>query len=161
MFMSNETQAMKIIDQFNQEAQGQRKKGLLQNPSNITDVVAFFTFDSNGNPGGYGDESKWTWMINIADNSFKAYLGYGNYTLGWNATGLGTSSVTPIANSKGQNTILYQMMMYAERQRGISSAADAPPLTDFNLIYYSQEGVSKPVTVGGINVVVTVWQVVY
>jgi dolichyl-diphosphooligosaccharide--protein glycosyltransferase len=161
MFLSNETDALKIIDQFNQEGRSQWQKGLLQKPSNVTYVVAFFTFDSKGNDVGYGEEGKWKWMANIAFGNLNAWESYGNYTLGEDATGQGTSSVTPITDSpaalKGQSTILYKMMMYAKSKR-VSSITATPP-DHFELIYWSQKGVSTPVTAGGINALVTVWQV--
>ena len=50
MFMSNETEAVKILQKYD-----------------ATHVVVFVTCDSQGRDVGWGDEGKWMWMARIAD----------------------------------------------------------------------------------------------
>jgi len=156
MFMSPETGALGILDEFNQLG---RSRGL---SSNVTYVVAFFTFDGQGNDVGYGEESKWRWMANIAFNSLDAWKTYGNYTLGKNGGPDTNQDGQPdqiLDNPIGQNTTIYKLMMWGKTQR-ISSVQANPP-EHFELIYWSQKGQSSVVTAGGINALVTVWKVKY
>jgi dolichyl-diphosphooligosaccharide--protein glycosyltransferase len=103
MFMSNETEAIEILEEFN--ARG---------PYNVTHVVVYQTFRQDGSDAPYGDEGKWRWMARIPGlNDTK----YGNYTLGldWidaNEDGqVGTDE--PIMNEMGNSTVLYKLMHYA------------------------------------------------
>jgi len=124
---------------------------------NVTHVVVFITFDSQGNDAGYGDEGKWRWMAKIPgldDNSF------GNYTLGKDAVyDLSTQQYTYPDNLKGQNTTLYKLMTYAKNVKlGQTSTVQ---LTDesgkgFEPAYFSQGG-----PYGGMYIVVAVYKVIY
>jgi len=49
MFLSNETEAIKILESYD-----------------TTHVVVFTTFTSDGRSVGYGEEGKWRWMAKIA-----------------------------------------------------------------------------------------------
>ena len=155
MFMSNETEALKVLDSFN-------KMGSLQGYSSKVDyVVAFFTFDSSGNDIGYGEESKWRWMANIAFDDLKANERYGNYSLGrdWsdkNSDGQATQDEL-IDNPLGQSTTLYGMMQYGKSRRVTSITASEP--LHFELIYWSQKDSASVVTLSGVHALVTVWKV--
>ena len=98
MFMSNETEAVKILRKYN-----------------VTHVVVFTTFDTQGRLGmAGGDEGKWEWMAKIPGLDPKPF---GNYTLGldWidvNENGQIDSSDTAVANKLGENTTLYKLMAY-------------------------------------------------
>lgn len=155
MFMSTETGALKVLDEFNQFGKEQNKGSY-----KVDYVVAFFTFDGSGNDIGYGEESKWRWMANIAFDNLDAWKSFGNSTLGKDGgpdtNGDGKPDST-IDNARGQNTTLYKMMMWGKKQR--VSTVTANPLDHFELIYWSQKGQSSVVTAGGINALVTVWKV--
>jgi len=153
MFMSPENESLQIIEDLNQQA---RNRGL---SNKITYVVAFFTFDGSGRDVGYGEESKWRWMANIAFNSLNAWRSYGNATLGGDSIdtdGDGRPDST-IPNTNGTATTLYAMMQWGKKQRISTIEATAPQ--HFELIYYSQKGQSSVVTAQGINALVTVWKV--
>jgi len=154
MFMSPETEAVKIVDEFNQYA---RNRGL---SAKVNYIVAFFTFGDKGQDVGYGDEGKWRWMANIAYNDLDAWKTYGNYTLGRNWTDTNKDGQVGegelIDNLKGQNTTLYKLMMWGKKQR---VQVDAIPPEHFELIYWSQKGKPQVVTAGGIYALVTVWKV--
>jgi len=73
MLMSNETEAIKVLEEFNQNA---RALGFTYN---VSHVLVFTTFLTNGQDANFGDEGKWRWMARIPgldDNSF------GNVSLG-------------------------------------------------------------------------------
>jgi dolichyl-diphosphooligosaccharide--protein glycosyltransferase len=84
MFLSNETEAIKILGNYN-----------------ATYVVVFTTFDQNGNDVGWGDEGKWRWMARIGELD---ETDYGNTTeegrWQW--------------NEKGQETVIYKLMQYGK-----------------------------------------------
>jgi len=88
MFLSNETEAIEILDRFD-----------------ATYVVVFTTFqtDDRGNPVdvGWGDEGKWRWMARIAGLE---ETDYGNTTEqgGWQW------------NAKGQETVIYKLMQFGK-----------------------------------------------
>jgi len=155
MFISTETDALKIIDEFNQY--GQNRGSTVK----VNYVVVFFTFDNNGIDIGYGEESKWRWMANIAEDSLDAHRKYGNFTLGrdWSDTNSDGQPASDelIDNPLGQSTLLYKMMLWGKMQRVTSVTATEPE--NFKLVYWSQKGVSSVVTAGGINALVTVWKV--
>jgi len=155
MFMSNETGAIEVLDNFN-------KMGSNHGYSSKVDyVVAFFTFDSSGNDIGYGEESKWRWMANIAFKDLNAHESYGNFSLGkdWSDTNKDGKPAQNelIDNPLGQNTTLYAMIQWGKKQRVSSITASEP--VHFELIYWSQKGVSSPITASGAHALVTVWKV--
>ena len=84
MFMSNETEAIKILSSYDS-----------------TYVVVFTTFDTSGNDVRWGDEGKWMWMARIGGLNVSDY---GNTTeqgsWQWNA--------------KGQETVIYKLMQYGK-----------------------------------------------
>jgi dolichyl-diphosphooligosaccharide--protein glycosyltransferase len=84
MFLSNETEAIKILDNYD-----------------ATYIVVFTTFDRNGNDVGWADEGKWRWMARIGGLD---ETDYGNTTeqgrWQWNA--------------KGQETVIYRLMTYGK-----------------------------------------------
>jgi len=84
MFLSNETEAIKILDNYD-----------------ATYIVVFTTFDRNGNDVGWADEGKWRWMARIGELD---ETDYGNTTeqgrWQWNA--------------KGQETVIYRLMTYGK-----------------------------------------------
>lgn len=164
IFMSDETAALAVLDNFNQLGNTSRARELYGSSMKVDYVVAFFTFDSSGNDIGYGEESKWRWMANIAFEDLNANERFGNYTLGkdWvDSKTTGTQGQVDegelINNPLGQNTTLYAMMQYAKSQRVTSITANAPQ--HFELIYWSQRDRSTVTTVSGVNALVTVWKV--
>jgi dolichyl-diphosphooligosaccharide--protein glycosyltransferase len=106
MFMSNETEAIKILGRYN-----------------VTHVVIFTTFDTNGAFRSLGgDEGKWQWMAKIPGLNSTSF---GNYTLGWNWSDLngdgraydssGNAETNEFSvNSKGQNSTIYKLMAYGK-----------------------------------------------
>jgi asparagine N-glycosylation enzyme membrane subunit Stt3 len=155
MFMSPETDAIATLDEFNREGQN---RGF---SSNVSYVVAFFTFDSSGNDIGYGEEGKWKWMANIAYDNLEEWKTYGNYTLGNDAIDSdGDGQLDQlVASSKGQNTTLYKMMAFGKTKRISTLTYELPDDFPFELVYWSQKGESTPVTAGGVNALVTIWKV--
>ena len=155
MFMSDEVSALQVLDDFNKWGQS---RGF---SSKVDYVVAFFTFDGQGNDVGYGEESKWRWMANIAFRDLNAHESYGNFSLGrdwFDTDGNRQPSLEElIDNPFGQNTTLYKMMQYGKSKRVTSVTATAP--LHFELIYWSQKDISTVVAAGGINALVTVWKV--
>jgi len=156
LFMSDENGAVEVLDQFNEWGRSQ------ESSFKVDYVVAFFTFDSNGNDVGYGEESKWRWMANIAFNDLNAYESYGNFSLGRDWTGDKNQNGQPdqdevVSNSRGQNTTVYKMMQYGKSKRVTS--VTAPALQRFELVYWSQKDVSSVITAGPYNALVTVWRV--
>ncbi len=158
MFMSNETNAVQVLDNFN--ALG-ASRGY---SSKVDYVVAFFTFDSSGNDVGYGEESKWRWMANIAFKDLEANERYGNYTLGkdWfdNPTTGTQGSIDDgelVDNPLGMNSTLYKMMQYGKSRRVASITATEP--VHFELVYWSQQERASVTTIQGVHALVTVWKV--
>jgi dolichyl-diphosphooligosaccharide--protein glycosyltransferase len=102
MFMSNETEAIEFLKEYN-----------------VSYVVVFHTFRQDSTSGNlvdatYGDEGKWRWMALIGgldDNQF------GNYTLGYDwydTDGDGVDDYDElIVNELGQSTVLFKLMHYA------------------------------------------------
>ena len=126
MFMSNETEALKILAEYD-----------------VTHVLVFTTFGKSSSSdtiydSGYGDEGKWGWMARIAELDDESF---GNRTLGqdWfdtNADG-GLSEDELIDNELGQSTVLYKLMHYA-RDMAANGQSDVE-LEHFEEEYFSQE----------------------
>ena len=158
MFMSNETGALQVLDNLN-------KAGSSRGFSSKVDyVVAFFTFDSSGNDVGYGEESKWRWMANIAFKDLNAHQSYGNFSLGkdWSDTNSDGQAAADelIDNPLGQNTTLYKMMQWGKMQRVPSITPTPNEPLHFELIYWSQQDRSSVILVSNqIHALVTVWKV--
>jgi asparagine N-glycosylation enzyme membrane subunit Stt3 len=102
MFMSNETEAIEFLKEYDS-----------------TYVLIFITFATDGSSetvydAGYGDEGKWRWMALIPGLDDTKY---GNYTLGmdWidtNEDGQASADEL-IQNELGNSTVLYKLMHYA------------------------------------------------
>ncbi len=147
IFMSNETEAAKILETYKHEE---------RRPEYI---VVFTTFGTDGSDRGYGDEGKWRWMAKIAASQFGHYFddnSFGNYTLGQDGIdtdGDGRIDDT-VDNLKGQNSTIYKLMIYAKHER--VSSIPAPTLKHFEKAYFS-EGKDY----GGIYVLVAVYKINY
>jgi asparagine N-glycosylation enzyme membrane subunit Stt3 len=158
MFMSNETEALKILNEFDER--GDKK---------ITHVVIFVTFATDESAEtiqdyGYGDEGKWRWMARIGgldDNK------YGNYTLGidW-ADANGDGSVDEdetIVNELGNSTIIYKLMHYASDTLAYGSTNIQ--LEHFERAYFSQQDAETtqwyPTSDGYFAAVVCVYKINY
>jgi asparagine N-glycosylation enzyme membrane subunit Stt3 len=162
MFMSNETGAVAVLDNFDRLGNTTRARELYGSSMKADYVVAFFTFDNQGNDVGYGEESKWRWMANIAFKDLNANERFGNFSLGrdWSDTNSDGQAAQDelIENPLGQNTTLYKMMQWGKMQRVSSITADEP--VHFELVYYSQQDRSSVIMVAGqIHALVTVWKV--
>ena len=159
-FVSNETDSLKILEEFNQYGHSRGSS------SKVDYVVVFFTFDGSGNDIGYGEESKWRWMANIAFNSLDAYKQFGNYTLGkdWvdtNKDGRPDKGDQFPVNATGANTVLYQFLQWGKSKRVSSATFQKPAGFPFELLYWSQKDSSSVITAGGINALVCVFRVDY
>jgi len=154
MFMSNETEAIKILRKYD-----------------VTYVIVFTTFTVQQTSQGYsypavamagGDEGKWEWMARIPGLDPTPF---GNYTLGvdWidvNKNGQVDSSDTSVANKLGENTTLYKLMTYGREVTvyGYSSVK----LQYFEEAYFSQK-YGSPQAAPGTSIVplVCVYKVQY
>ncbi|MCW4034338.1 MAG: hypothetical protein NWF03_03130 [Candidatus Bathyarchaeota archaeon] len=126
MFMSNETEALKMLEDYD-----------------VTHVLVFTTFGKTSSSNtiydsGYGDEGKWRWMARIAELDD---MEFGNRTLGqdWFDTN-DDGSVSDdelIDNELGQSTVLYKLMHYA---RDMAANGDTVvELEHFAEEYFSQQ----------------------
>jgi dolichyl-diphosphooligosaccharide--protein glycosyltransferase len=144
IFISNETQALKMLKLYNAEY-----------------ILVFVTIDSNGNLlNAGGDEGKWMWMASISgkardrlinggfipenemwtENLDEVRRTFGNYTLGtsWKDTN-GDGQVESnelIAVSKGQNSTIYKLMSYAVERWKQENKGGATPTT--KLLYFKE-----------------------
>ena len=143
-FMSNETQALKMLRLYNAEY-----------------ILVFITIDYNGNwLNAGGDEGKWMWMASISGKARERLINggfipeeemwtenldevrrtFGNYTLGtsWadkNGDGqIGSDEL--IAVSKGQNSTIYKLMNYAVERWKQENKGGSQPTT--RLTYFSE-----------------------
>jgi dolichyl-diphosphooligosaccharide--protein glycosyltransferase len=134
MFMSNETEAIKVLEEFNQNA---RARGFNYN---ISHVLVFTTFLTDGRDANFGDEGKWRWMARIPgldDNSF------GNVSLGIDWVDKNGNNQREqdelVPNVKGQNSTLYKLMTYGkETKLGTPELQRSVTLTHFELAYFSK-----------------------
>jgi len=132
MMMSNETEAIKILEELNR---GAKRLGF---DYNVSHVLVFTTFDTNGNDAMFGDEGKWRWMARIPGLDD---ISFGNYSLGvdWvdkNEDGSRTSDEL-VPNSKGRSTLLYKLMTYGKETK-LKRSSMSVSLTHFELEYYSK-----------------------
>jgi len=133
MFLSNETEAIKILDKYD-----------------ATYVVVFTTFDSNGNDVGWGDEGKWRWMARIAGLEESAF--------GETKTDESTGRTYWEWNDKGQETVIHKMMQYGkEVTLGQSPTVQ---LEHFEKAYFSQTP-GSPKSYGGAIPLVCVYKINY
>ena len=153
MFMSNETEAVKILKHYN-----------------VTHVVVFVTFEKTY--GSFvqlgGDNAKWQWMAKIPGLDDSAF---GNFTLGFNwhdVNGDGTYYTSSgyvdtneiFKNSLGQNTTLYRLMSYGRDV--VMQTYSSIILQCFKEAYFSQT-IGSPSGAGGTSYVplVCVYEVEY
>jgi dolichyl-diphosphooligosaccharide--protein glycosyltransferase len=142
MFMSNETDAYAIIQDWNRQAQ------TIGRTDRITHVLVFTTFDSSGTDLNAGDETKWVWM---------AKIGGLNDTLYGNVTGQGNVNWTDL----GKTTIIYKMITYAKFQRVSLTDVEIPTFTYFKPAYFSNMNLpASERTLQGLNAVVAIYEVV-
>jgi dolichyl-diphosphooligosaccharide--protein glycosyltransferase len=133
VFMSNETEALKILNKFDER--GDKK---------ITHIVVFTTFGTQDEGQtlydyGYGDEGKWRWMARIGglDDNL-----YGNLTLGqdWidtNDSGQYDEEDAVVVNELGNSTVIYKLMRYARDV--LTTGQSDIVLEHFERAYFSQE----------------------
>jgi dolichyl-diphosphooligosaccharide--protein glycosyltransferase len=134
MFMSNETGAIEILEEFNERGE-----------YNVTHVLVFVTFATDGSSdttydAGYGDEGKWRWMAKIGALDDDKY---GNYTLGTDWIDVNDNKQYDedddelVVNELGNSTVLYKLMHYAidTLTRGYSDIE----LEYFEEAYFSQK----------------------
>jgi len=126
MYMSNETEAIKILEQFDATQE-----------HDITHVLVFMTFGTDGSDTGYGDEGKWRWMARIGGLDENVY---GNYTLGmdWvdaNENGQ-VDADEAFVNDVGNSSVLYKLMQYARDM--VLSGSSAIELEYFEEAYFSK-----------------------
>jgi len=142
MFMSNETGALAIIKNFNEQAQQTGRT------DRITHVAVFVTFDNTGTDAYYGDETKWVWMAKIAGLDDAKY---------GNVTGSGNVQWTDL----GKTTLIYKLMQNAKNYRVPDNVAQEQ-LTYFAPAYFSNMYRKDLWNVGGwLNAVVAIYQVKY
>jgi dolichyl-diphosphooligosaccharide--protein glycosyltransferase len=126
VFMSNETQAVKILkEQFNGP----------DGPP--THILVFTTFNSLGGDQGYGDEGKWRWMARIANQTVEDakgfYLEWGDQ--GQNNTFGYMTENQWVWNDLGKNTTVYKLMQAGKHS--VVSSVEAPQLKYFKISHMS------------------------
>jgi len=110
MFLSNETEALKILRRFG-----------------ATHVLVFVTFRSDGTDARYGDEQKWHWMAEIASDRWPEFSEdhFGEYKGGrWEW------------NERGRETVIYKLITYAKAQVATGRVSE-PTLEHFSLAFIS------------------------
>lgn len=143
-FMSNETQALRMLKLYNAEY-----------------ILVFVTIDYNGNfANAGGDEGKWMWMARISgkahdrlvsqgfiseeemwtDDFEKVRELFGNYTLGthWvdNDKDGQIDNNELISASRGQSSTIYKLMTYAVERWKQEQRGGVPPTT--KLLYFEE-----------------------
>jgi len=164
MFLSNETQAIEILK-----------------PYDVTHVLVFITFDTNGKDIGWGEESKWRWMARISypltgvnDTAYAS--GSSDLPLGtdWVDTN-GDNQKTDdelLPNAKGRSTVIYKMMLLGKKEVKTSygDTIDDTSITlfkkYFSLVYTSFTDPSRPAKevtrhYGGAYGIVCIFEVKY
>ncbi|MEM3765434.1 MAG: STT3 domain-containing protein [Candidatus Bathyarchaeia archaeon] len=149
IFMSNETQAMKMLERYNAEY-----------------ILVYVTiyYDSKSGSVGLasvgGDEGKWVWMAAISGKARDRFINnslisanemwnenldyirqtFGNYTLGYHwydANKDGSAQNTELINvPKGQSSTIYKLMSYAMERWKQEQAGGSRPMTQ--LSYFSE-----------------------
>jgi asparagine N-glycosylation enzyme membrane subunit Stt3 len=162
VFMSNETQAIKILgEQFRDPKTGHRPDYIL--------VFATFKDDSTNNypEAGYGDEGKWRWMAKIAANFTFANGNdnlFGNYSIGKDNTAAAGETANLVDNTNGTASVIYKLMYYAHARvlEGFSAASAA---TNVNMTGYFEEAAffpsSRPNYNIGVDPIVAIYKINY
>ncbi|MBT8172304.1 hypothetical protein KJN74_05490, partial [Candidatus Bathyarchaeota archaeon] len=121
VFMSNETEAIKIIEEYD-----------------VTHALIYITFGSDGTDYGYGDEGKWRWMARIRGWDDELF---GNYTLGTDWADLDengqASSEELLVNETGNSTVMYKLMHYARDM--VTLGSSDIQLEHFEKAFFSQK----------------------
>ena len=146
MFMSNETEALKFLKDYD-----------------VDYVVVYQSFRQDGTDAVYGDEGKWRWMARIPGLDD---VQFGNYTLGMDWIDadedgqVGDDEV--VMNELGNSTVLYKLMHYS-RDIVLQGYSDIL-LEHFEEAYFSQQ-VGAPTwfgdSSGGFAPMVCVYKVIY
>jgi len=152
MFMSNETGAIEILEEFNERG-----------PYNVTYVVVYQSFRQDGSDAVYGDEGKWRWMARIPGLDDTKY---GNYTLGMDWIDTSEDGQVDedelIINEMGNSTVLYKLMHYARDM--VLNYGSSIQLEHFEEAYFSQQ-IGAPTwfgdSQGGFAPMVCVYKVIY
>jgi dolichyl-diphosphooligosaccharide--protein glycosyltransferase len=145
IFMSNETESVKLLDKYG-----------------VTHVIVFTTFDTQGRLAMVGgDEGKWQWMAKIPGLNDAEY---GNYTLGvdwidYNVNGQPDENDGFFNNRLGQNTTLFKLMNYG-RLSVLQGFSDIQ-LEYFEKTYFSEKFPAQPVPGTNYIALVCVYKVNY
>jgi len=143
LMMSNETEAFKIIQDWNKHAEDIGRTDF----PHITHVLVFTVFDSQGTDLYYGDETKWVWMAKIAGLKDTDY---------GNVTGSGNVQWTDL----GKTTLIYKLLQNAKNNR-VPDTVSSEPLTYFAPAYFSNMYRKDLWNIDGINAVVAIYEVKY
>ncbi len=124
VFMSNETEALRILQQQFDGPNGPP-----------THILVFTSFTSLGGDQGYGDEGKWRWMARIANQSVAPgfYKEWGDREQ-YNTFGEVQENQW-IWNDLGKNTTIYKLMQVGKEQ--IVRSGSAPTLEHFKPAHFS------------------------
>ncbi len=124
VFMSNETEALRILQQQFDGPNGPP-----------THILVFTSFTSLGGDQGYGDEGKWRWMARIANQTVAPgfYKEWGDREQ-YNTFGEVQENQW-IWNELGKNTTIYKLMQVGKEQRVPSGSA--PTLEHFKPAHFS------------------------
>jgi len=121
MFMSNETEALKFLKDYD-----------------VNYVVVFQSFRQDGTDAVYGDEGKWRWMARIPGMDDTQF---GNYTLGMDWIDADENGQVAeeevVMNELGNSTVLYKLMHYS-RDIVIQGYSEVE-LDHFKEAYFSQQ----------------------
>jgi len=133
VFMSNETEALRILQQQFDGPNGPP-----------THILVFTSFTSLGGDQGYGDEGKWRWMARIANQSVAPgfYEEWGDREQ-YNTFGEVQENQW-LWNELGKNTTIYKLMQVGKEQ--IVPSGSAPTLEHFQPAHFSP---GKPIAAIG------------
>ncbi len=162
IFMANETQALKMLKQYN---------------ANYILVFITVQISSTNNQyiadlGSFADEAKWSWMARISGEAQARFKSEGYMTDAYNwtdETTFGRSDQTTgkwVWNDAGTNSTVYKLMSYAKDRWGDVSGTPSGITTNiggvvptyFKEAYFSGEE-TQPLTYGGIIPVVALYQI--
>jgi len=148
MFMSTETEAIKILRKYD-----------------ATHVVVFTTFRLTEGEGGeytiidqgWGDEGKWRWMAKIAGGTYN--FSDADFVEKDTETG---EPKWDTWNDRGKNTVIYKLMAYG-KETTVYGASSTIQLEHFEKAYFSRlpGGYSDPLSKYGIVPLVCVYKINY
>jgi dolichyl-diphosphooligosaccharide--protein glycosyltransferase len=121
MFMSNETEAIKFLKEYD-----------------VTYVVIYQSFRQDGSDAVYGDEGKWRWMARIPglDDNLLGNLTLGQDWIDLDENGQPGDDET-IINELGNSTVLYKLMHHSRDM--IIQGYSEIELEHFEEAYFSQQ----------------------